>query len=52
MHTIEIEIIYALPNKVWRKTMTLNRGTSPLEAIEQSGLLKECKAGKTMTDSR
>jgi len=42
MHTIEIEIIYALPNKVWRKTMTLNRGTSPLEAIEQSGLLKEC----------
>jgi len=46
MHTIEIEVIYAmpnaLPNKIWRKVMQIKRGTSPLEAIEQSGLLEDC----------
>jgi len=46
MHTIEIEIIYALPNiqpnKIWRKVMQFNRGTSPLEAIKESGLLEDC----------
>jgi len=41
MHTIEIEIIYALPSKVWRKVKKVNRGTNPIEAIEQSGLLAD-----------
>jgi len=41
MHTIEIEIIYALPNKVWRKAIQIKRGTSPLEAIKESGLFDD-----------
>ena len=41
MHTITVEVIYALPQRVWRKSLTIARGVTPLELIEASGVMSE-----------
>lgn len=38
MHSINIEIVYAFPDKVWRQQLTVLRGSTPLEVIKQSNL--------------
>jgi putative ubiquitin-RnfH superfamily antitoxin RatB of RatAB toxin-antitoxin module len=37
--TVNIELVYALPEKQWLQTLTLKAGATAREAIEQSGLL-------------
>ncbi len=41
MHTIEVQIVYALKQHCWQKRLEMARGTTPLDVIEQSGLLNE-----------
>jgi putative ubiquitin-RnfH superfamily antitoxin RatB of RatAB toxin-antitoxin module len=41
MHSINIEIIYALPNLIWRKLLIIPRGSTPLDVIKESGFHEE-----------
>ena len=41
MHTIDIQIVYALPNKAWIKNLTVPRGSTPVDVIQLSGIFDE-----------
>ena len=41
MHIINIQIVYAFPEKVWEKSMELRRGVTPIDVIKGSGILEE-----------
>lgn len=41
MHTIDIQIVYAVKNKLWRKQLKVARGVTPVDVIQQSGLLDD-----------
>jgi len=38
MHFIDVTIVYALPEKAWIKSLTIRRGGTPVDLIEQSQL--------------
>lgn len=38
--TINVDVVYALPERQWRQSLTIKSGATAREAIEQSGLLK------------
>lgn len=40
MHKIEVHIVYALPESVWKKSLQMSRGATPVDVIQQSGLLE------------
>lgn len=37
-HTIKVSIVYALPEQTWLKSMVLNRGATPEDLMQKSGL--------------
>ena len=39
-NSINVEVVYALPDQQWRQSLTLQSGATARDAIEQSGLLK------------
>ena len=41
MHNIEVEIVYALREKQWLKSLNVARGTSAMELVQQSGVLND-----------
>lgn len=41
MQPISVSIVYALPQRQWLKHLTVPRGTSAKELVEQSGVLDE-----------
>ncbi len=40
-HTISVSVVFATPKKQWLQTLTVPRGTSAFELVEQSGLLQD-----------
>ncbi|MCY4330387.1 MAG: RnfH family protein [Endozoicomonadaceae bacterium] len=43
MNDIMVEIIYALPDKLYHYKLMVSAGTTVTQAIEQSDLLTECR---------
>ncbi len=41
MHTIKVSLVYATREKQWIYDATVDRGTSALELLQQSGFLNE-----------
>ena len=41
MHTISVSVVYATREKQWLVETVVPRGTSAVELVEQSGLLKD-----------
>lgn len=39
-HTINVSIVYALPEKAWIKSLVMNRGATPEDLMQQSGLFE------------
>ena len=39
MHSIHVQVIYAEPNNVWSKKLSVSRGATPVDLINESGFL-------------
>ena len=39
-HIINVSIVYALPEQAWAKSLVVNRGATPEDLMEQSGLFE------------
>ena len=48
MHTIDVQIVYALQEKAWVKNLTIPRGSTPDDAIKLSGILEEIEELRLM----
>lgn len=40
-HTINVSIVYALPERIWQQSLRMNRGAVPEELMQQTGLFVE-----------
>lgn len=49
MHVISVSVVFAQADKQWLETLNVQRGTSVLEAVEQSGLLEQVEALRSIS---
>ena len=41
MYAIDVQIVYALKQQLWQKSLKIARGATPIDVIQQSGFLNE-----------
>jgi len=51
MHTINVSIVYATPEKQWLIEQSVARGTNALELVALSGIRGECDALAKLDDA-